>query len=140
MKDPNILIVDDHYENRSLLLMALSPFSEKIDLASNGEDALEFFDIALEEEERYQLIFLDIMMPGINGLEVLDQIRQREHQFQIDGHGESQIYIITGDDSKRTVLRAFKHGKCTEYLVKPVDYTALVTDLITKGLIHARVN
>ena len=66
-----ILVVDDNEMNRDMLAKRLSRKGFEVVQASGGRQALD-----LLEEESFELILLDIMMPGIDGLEVLDTIRK----------------------------------------------------------------
>jgi len=73
-KHPCILVVDDDQAILRLLKRTLEPEGFGVVIASNGRSAL-----ALLEEHKPDLIILDIMMPGLDGFQVLDLIRQRSN-------------------------------------------------------------
>lgn len=77
-----ILIIDDDDTFRKLFFRALEDTPYQIDMAESGERGLELFN-----ECEYDLIFLDLYMPGINGIEVLREIRKTEK--------ETPVFIIS---------------------------------------------
>lgn len=90
-----ILIVDDERNIRTTLKMCLSGEGYEIDTAVNGEDGLE-----KAEKNKYDLIFLDIKMPGINGMEVLEELRNKENN--------SNIIIMTAYGTIEDAVKAMK--------------------------------
>lgn len=120
-----ILIVDDLVENRKLLLKMLDNHGDCM-LASSGEDALEMFTMELETGEPFDLVLLDIMMPGMDGQEVLKTMRAEEERLGVKGGEESVIIMISALDTPAAVNEAFFKGMCTDYLAKPVDRTKLL--------------
>jgi DNA-binding response OmpR family regulator len=71
--EKKVLVVDDEFEIRDLLSRFLTEEGYEIILASNGEEALE-----LVERENPQVILLDIMMPGIDGVETCKRLKENE--------------------------------------------------------------
>ncbi len=71
-----ILIADDRWDNRQLLIQLLSPLGFEIQAASDGITALKLW-----ESWQPHLVFIDIQMPGLSGIEVTQQIRDREQKF-----------------------------------------------------------
>jgi DNA-binding response OmpR family regulator len=71
--EKKVLVVDDEFEIRDLLSRFLTEEGYEIILASNGEEALE-----LVERENPQVILLDIMMPGIHGVETCKRLKEKE--------------------------------------------------------------
>ena len=135
MNNPRILIVDDIRDNRTVLFTALSPYSNRINTAENGNDALDLFEQAISTDDSYDLVFLDIMMPGVDGREVLVRMRSLERKFKIEGPQESHIYMITADPDPEQALYSFMRGSCTEYIIKPV----IIEDLIKKLIVTKRI-
>ena len=125
-----VLIVDDIIENR----LALFHFLKKTatcDLAENGIFALSQFKSAHEKGEPYDLILLDLMMPEMDGIECLGEIRSQEEDMGAeDEEDRSKVVIITALDDRDQIKRAFDAG-CNEYLVKPV-LKANLTKLLSK--------
>ena len=112
------LIVDDIIENR----LALFHFLKKIgscDLAENGLFALSQFKSSHEKGEPYELILLDLMMPEMDGIQCLEEIRRLEEHWGLSEEKKAKVVIITALDDREQIKRAFDAG-CQEYLVKPV--------------------
>lgn len=101
-----ILIVDDDLEFRSELKDYLDGY--EVTEASNGREALNILSRANE----IGLVILDVMMPGLNGLEVLCEIKKND-----PGLG---IIILTGHSSKDVAIEALK-GRADDYIEKPLD-------------------
>ena len=81
-----ILIVESELRSRRILSSFLYPFG-KVDIAVNGKEAFAVVKKAFEDNQPYELIFLDIMMHKFDGIETLKKIRQLETQHEIErGH------------------------------------------------------
>lgn len=127
-----ILIVEDDPTSRLLLTRLLDDYGS-CDTAVDGEEALKAFGIALEKGERYTLICLDIMMPGLDGHATLEQIRRMEADEGVDGLDGTRVIMTTALDDSKNVLRAFR-SQCEGYLVKPIDRKKLADRLESLGL------
>lgn len=125
-----ILIVEDDFTSRRLLQKILAPYGE-CDIAVDGKEALEAFTLAVREGRRYRLICLDIMMPEMDGQQVLKKIRQMEKELGIAPREEATIIMTTALDAPRDVVEAYYRGGCTDYLVKPIGKVKLL-DLLRK--------
>lgn len=123
-----ILIVDDLTENIKVL-HGLLEGQGPCDLVTNGREALDMFDAAIRDNDPYDLVLLDIMMPGKDGQEVLREMRAKEDECGISGKDESAIIMVTAVDSPRHVLDAFFKGGCTDYIEKPVSRDVLFNKL-----------
>ncbi len=125
-----ILIVDDQYQNRKLLKDILKHYGE-CDLVSNGEEAVDLFSGQLQEEEPYDLVFLDIMMPGMDGLTALKYMREEEEEAGVPGATEAVIVMVTALNSPQQVIYAYFTGRCTDYMHKPITCQRVI-DLLHK--------
>jgi len=114
-----ILIVEDDFMSRKLMTACLSHLGE-IDVATNGTEAVEAFLMAKSEGNSYDLIMLDIMMPEMNGQEVLKRIRQIEENPENTGTSDVNIVMTTALKDSTSVMTAFEN-QCDGYLVKPID-------------------
>lgn len=114
-----ILIVDDDLINRKFLNAMLSGYGE-IEMAKGGVEAVELVTQAIEQGEKFDVIFLDIMMPDMDGIEALQEIRSIEKQNNIALAEGSKIVMVTALADKQNVLSAFSKG-CEYYLVKPIQ-------------------
>jgi two-component system chemotaxis response regulator CheY len=124
---PKFLIVDDDVACRSLEQAFLAPFG-RCDLAYDGHEAIGAFRIALEAGEPYDLVCLDIMMPGFDGHKVLDAIRSLERQRGIFGNDGVKVVMATALADSKHCIRAFKEG-CESYITKPIDEQELLTQV-----------
>ena len=115
-----ILIVEDNLINRFVLHKMLLNYGE-CDIAVNGKEAVDAYVIAFEEGEPYDIIFLDIMMPEMDGKEALKLIRKKEKESLVPAKEETKIIMVTALDTPKEVVDAYYHGGCTSYLVKPID-------------------
>ncbi len=114
------LIVDDSLIARELIYDFLSPYGQ-CDLVVDGREAVEAFELALEDNEPYDLISLDIMMPGMDGHEVLDTIRKMERQSGIAGFDAVKVIMTTALSDSKHCIKAFSEG-CESYVTKPIDF------------------
>lgn len=109
-----ILIVDDNEMNRDMLSRRLNRAGYAVLMAEDGEAGL-----SLIMEQSVDLILLDIMMPGISGLDVLQQIRQSYSQVQLP------IIMATAKDESDDIVKAFELG-ANDYVTKPIDLPVLL--------------
>jgi len=112
------LIVDDEFVSRKKAHKILSQYGE-CDVAINGLEALNAYVKAQNENDPYNLIFLDINMPDLNGPQVVTKIRQWEKTKGVASSDAVKIIMISADGSKETIKAALKEG-CEAFLVKPV--------------------
>lgn len=114
-----ILIVEDDFTSRKFMLKFLSKFGE-CDITVDGMEAVDAFSMALEEDEGYDLICLDIMMPVLDGYQTLKQIREKEDELEIPEGKRAKIIMTTALNERRNVRKAFELG-CTAYAGKPIN-------------------
>ena len=74
------LIVDDEMVSRRLIQTIMADYGT-FEIATNGREAIEAFNVALDENAPFDVIFLDIVMPNLNGQEVLKRIRRAEEDI-----------------------------------------------------------
>jgi len=115
MKDkPVILVVDDQPQNIELLEAYLVPQGYEIVKAANGEEALEKL-----YGNQIDLILLDVMMPGMDGFEVIRRVRQD------NTHRLLPIILVTALREKEDRVKGIKAG-CDDFLSKPFDKMELL--------------
>lgn len=114
-----ILIAEDDFASRKFMLRLLSKYGE-YDITVDGMEAVEAFTMALEENEGYDLVCLDIMMPVLDGYQALKKIREVESSFNIPEEKRAKIIMTTALSERRNVTKAFDLG-CTAYAGKPID-------------------
>jgi len=124
-----ILIVDDDISTRQLLQAILMDLGT-CDLAVDGKEAVELVAKSIEKQEIYDIIFLDIMMPELNGHEALLEIRKLEDSHNIHIGNGSKVVMQTCLDDKENILSSFREG-CEYYIMKPYNKQKIL-ELIEK--------
>ena len=114
-----ILIAEDDFASRKFMQKYLNTFGD-CDITVDGEEAVEAFLMALEEEEPYDLICLDIMMPVLDGYQALKAIRDIEKEQNRTGDQAVKIIMTSALNVERNIKAAFEMG-CTVYCAKPID-------------------
>ncbi|HVB82860.1 MAG TPA: response regulator, partial [Candidatus Binataceae bacterium] len=112
-----ILLADDSRDNQQLVLAFLRKMPYQIDLADDGGKAIEKFS-----QGRYDLVLMDIQMPGIDGYAATRTIRQWEDQH---GGEHCPIIALTASAFEDAILEARAAG-CDAHLAKPVSKAALL--------------
>jgi diguanylate cyclase (GGDEF)-like protein len=112
MATGRILVVDDELFSREVLGEALSAAGHLVRTAASGEEALERLSA-----EPVDLLVTDIVMPGMDGLALLEAARRRDPQLE--------VLAVTGRDDVKLAVRAMKAG-CADFLQKPVEAEELV--------------
>lgn len=106
LKDKKVLIVDDSIDNRLLLENYLIRVGLQVSTASNGSEALEKI-----ETEKYDLVFMDMQMPIMDGYTATEKLRAKENQ--------TSIIAVTADAMTSAKRRCLQSG-CNGYLSKPL--------------------
>ncbi len=114
-----ILIAEDDLTSRKFLFKLLSNYGE-CDIVVDGLEALDAFLMSIKDNEPYNLICLDIMMPKLDGVKVLKSIRDYEIQKNIAPQQRSKIIMTTALSDIQYVQKAFDIG-CDAYAAKPID-------------------
>lgn len=117
-----ILVADDEESMRWVLSKALKRKGFNVDLANDGRQAL-----AMIQENSYDLAILDIKMPGISGLDLLDRVRELKSDLL--------VVIMTAEASMKNAVEAMKRG-AYDYITKPFDLD--VIDAIIEKVERAR--
>jgi two-component system, chemotaxis family, chemotaxis protein CheY len=127
------LIVEDDFSSRLLLEEMLGQYGP-VHQAMNGEEAVEAFRLAMDDRKYYDLVCLDIMLPKMNGQDVLLKMRNMEKQHESSRETLSKIIMITVMRDTRNIIAAFK-GQCDGYFIKPFDERKLIDTLKTLHLV-----
>ncbi len=127
------LIVDDDFDSRKLLQKILRPYGE-CDVAVDGEEGVEAFKTALKENDPYDLISMDILMPNMDGQQCLREIREIEKETGVANDKVVKVIMITGLDDSQEVHDAFFLGDATSYIVKPIRKQILIEEIRSLGL------
>ncbi|MCF8108066.1 MAG: sigma 54-interacting transcriptional regulator [Desulfohalobiaceae bacterium] len=105
--DKSILYIDDDRMSRQVIGAYLQELGYKVLLAESGEKGLQYF-----QEESPDVLLLDLRMPGMDGFEVLKQVRSQD--------SETPILVISGIGEMEDVIQALRFG-ATNYLIKSLD-------------------
>jgi two-component system, chemotaxis family, chemotaxis protein CheY len=118
------LVVDDELTTRLVLEDLLARYAE-VDCCTGGAEAVEAARRALENGDPYELICLDIFMPGMTGIEALARIRQDEERHGRERPRGAKVIMTTASGDTDTADRAF-HEFCDAYVLKPIDAAELL--------------
>ncbi|HNY21105.1 MAG TPA: response regulator [Treponemataceae bacterium] len=127
------LIVEDDFTSRLLLQGILQPFGE-CHICVNGREAVDAFRAAIDANEPYTLVCLDIMMPEMDGQAALREFRSIEASAGIYASDGVKVIMTTALDDKKNIMNAFKE-QCDIYLVKPIEREKLLESLRTLNMI-----
>ena len=129
-----ILIVDDDFVSRAKLQALLNTYGD-CETAENGNQAFEMFTKTHKDSAKYDLITMDIDMPGMNGDEVLKKIRDWEDSNNIHIHnGENvKVLMVTSMNTRKNIMASFRKG-CEGFLPKPITPENLTKALNAIGI------
>ena len=116
----NVLAVDDIPLNLVLVQKMLSRFNFKLRTAKSGQEALDAV-----AEQKPDLILLDLMMPGIDGFEVIRRLRENPSTADI------QIVILSALNSNEDVVKGFKAG-ANDFIMKPIIMEKLLSCVVNQ--------
>jgi DNA-binding response OmpR family regulator len=123
MAKARILVIDDEEIIRVSCKRALVPEGYEVDTAASGREGLELF-----EKEKYDLVLVDLKMPGLNGIEVLLNIKSQR--------SDQNVMIMTGYDTIEHIVESISSG-AAHYLEKPFTPDTLlerINEVIGEGL------
>jgi two-component system chemotaxis response regulator CheY len=132
-----ILIAEDDFTSRRFLLKFLSQYGE-CDVTVDGLEALDAFLLSIKEKRPYELVCLDIMMPKVDGVKVLETIRSLEKDNRLKPENRAKVIMITALGETEYVQQAFAIG-CEAYAAKPIDTEKLVQVMEKLGLVTRAV-
>jgi DNA-binding NtrC family response regulator len=112
-----VLIVDDEEDFAEMLSLRLKETGEKASCVHDGRQCLDFLE---KEKDRTDVVILDIKMPGMDGIEVLKQIKTR---FPL-----IEVILLTGHGTTESAVEGMKLG-AFDYLLKPADFDDLTEKL-----------
>ena len=127
------LIVEDDLISRRLMETYLADCADCC-TAADGAEAVEAFEEALDFGRPFDLICLDVMMPGMGGHEALTEIRRIEAERGIGGLDGVKVVMTTALDDSSNIFSSFREG-CEAYVVKPVVKEKLMAEIEKLGLL-----
>jgi two-component system phosphate regulon response regulator PhoB len=117
---PLVLVVDDHLDTCEILVRLLRLASYRAVCANGGQEALDFLETTVP-----CMIFLDVMMPGINGLDVLRVVRTKRETHSVP------VVMFSADTSPETSVSALRLG-AQEFVIKGRMAFAELKALVTR--------
>jgi two-component system, cell cycle response regulator len=105
----SVLVVDDSEVVRKTMVSKIGEYGHSVDVANDGAQAL-----AMMTESKYKLVFLDVMMPGLDGFEVCKRIKKSAE------HRSTSVFMLSSKDGMFDKVRGSMSG-CNGYLVKPLE-------------------
>jgi EAL domain-containing protein (putative c-di-GMP-specific phosphodiesterase class I) len=113
-REIDVLVVDDEEPLRRLAERALTKAGLRVQTAANGEEAMAI----LNQGKRFDTIVSDLMMPGMDGMQLLREVRNVDLDVP--------LIFLTGKPSLETAMEAMEHGGY-RYLAKPIEHERLIT-------------
>lgn len=130
------LVVDDAVVCRKRIDMLLRNFFQ-VTQAANGAEGVQLYKQSVESGRPFTLVTMDINMPELDGHQALDEIRNFEAEYGIDGLDGVKVIMTTSQDSSKHVLKAFRQG-CEAYVVKANMGEKLLEEIAGLGLLHVK--
>ena len=116
----SLLVVDDNELNRDMLSRRLGSRGFKVAVAEDGASAL-----AMIEKQDFDLVLLDVMMPGLSGIDVLKKLRERWPESDLP------VVMATARDATEDVVEALRLG-ANDYVTKPLDFAVVLARVETQ--------
>jgi DNA-binding response OmpR family regulator len=134
-----ILLVEDDKRDLELTLVALerSQLANEVIVVRDGAQALDYLlregDFGDREEGNPAVVLLDLKLPKVNGLEVLQKVRATKHLRSIP------VVMLTSSQEESDVVRSYELG-VNAYVVKPVEFKQFVAAIADLGVFWAVLN
>ncbi len=128
------LIVDDDESIILFLRTFLSAYAECI-TASAGLEAVAAYEAALDEDRPFTAVFMDILLPGMDGNMVVQELRRIE-EARPGRRDPFKLIMISVLTDTSHVSESFFHGRADAYLPKPLRRETLIAELVKLGLIE----
>lgn len=125
-----LLIIDDERGIRNTLKEILADEGHEVDVAENGKQGLE-----MAQAKTYDLIYSDIKMPEMDGIEVLRALKEPTPDPSLEGREDCPVVMISGHGDVETAVQALKMG-AYDFLLKPLDLNRIL--ITTKNALESK--
>lgn len=134
-KGVEILLVEDNAHDAELTLRALKQrnLANRVHVCRDGAEAMDFFDGASEATVTPKVILLDLKLPKVDGLEVLQRLKSSARTRTIP------VVVLTSSREEPDIEKAYALG-ANSYIVKPVDFEAFARAVSDVGLYWLLLN
>ena len=129
------LIAEDDQTSALVLVSMLKPYGSVM-VARDGDALVRDFTAGLVQQQPYDLVCLDIKMPGLDGQACLRCLRAVEKAFGREGAAGTKVLMTTSVNTPESIFTAFR-GQAEGYLIKPIDRAKLTAQLAQFGFIAA---
>lgn len=119
-----VLIVEDEPVSRKKLKRMVATFAE-CETAETGAGALASFDDSWNMALPFDLVCLDIQLPDMTGIEVLEKIRSKEEELAVDSDARLKVIMVTAHSDNSMVAKSIQAG-CDDYIIKPITRDLLI--------------
>ena len=123
-----VLLADDNELNREIGAEVLTDFGMSVEEAADGTEAVDMFKKSVESGKRYDLILMDVQMPGMDGYEATETIRELEKSLNM----HTPIIAMTANAFAEDKIESLRHGM-DAHLSKPINIPELLKTL--KGIL-----
>lgn len=128
------LIIDDHHTSIAILEMMLADHCE-CSVATSGAKGIELFEQAYKENEPFQVVLLDIIMPEMDGVETLKKLRKIERPFLTIPLYQGQdrrarIIMQTSSENPKHLVDSYLQGKCNGFINKPYSREEIIEKVL----------
>ncbi|MCP4624255.1 MAG: HDOD domain-containing protein [bacterium] len=127
-----ILIIDDEMVSRTKLELIMEYFGD-CETLDHGNDALAVFHEAHQDKNPFDLIMLDINLPGMDGIQLLSAIRTAEKELKIDKTRQAKILMTSSYRNKERIVASIQSG-CDDYIGKPFNQDLIRSKLDKLGI------
>ncbi len=129
-----VLVVDDDPASRHVLAAQLAGVAECA-MSASGEEAVAAVARAIAAGAPFDVVFLDIIMPRMDGHETLARIREVEAAAGLAAAKRARAIMVTSMDDEANTMAALFDGQVSAYLQKPPNRSELLNKLVTLGLL-----
>ncbi len=120
----HILIVEDDIMSQTFMKTVLNQYGQCV-ITSDGEDAVRSYATAAISGRPFDVVFMDIMLPKMDGITAIDKIREYEEVNPKHVPKPTNVVVVTATDDSQNIIHAYCTGDVFAYLKKPLERNVL---------------